>query len=85
MAARRNCTNAFRIGHVVAPSSGPCFGHLTLSALEIIAVMRAVGDHAHGCRRRVLILIPWRYGLRIQEVLAPAQSDLEQRRGSLLV
>jgi integrase len=52
---------------------------------EIIAVMRAGGDDAHGRRRRGLIVILWRAGLRIQEALALAESDLDQRRGALLV
>jgi hypothetical protein len=37
---------------------------------EIIAVMRASGDAAHGRRLRGLIVIRWRAGLRIQEALA---------------
>ena len=52
---------------------------------EIIAVMRAAGDDVHGRRLRGLIVILWRAGLRIQEALAPAESDLDQRRGALLV
>jgi hypothetical protein len=52
---------------------------------EIIAVMRAAGDDAHGRRLRGLIVILWRAGLRIQEALALAVSDLDQRRGALLV
>jgi site-specific recombinase XerD len=52
---------------------------------EIIAVMRAAGDDAHGRRLRGLILILWRAGLRIQEALALAESDLDPRRGALLV
>jgi len=52
---------------------------------EIIAVMRAAGDDAHGRRLRGLIVILWRAGLRIQEALALAESDLDQRRGALLV
>jgi site-specific recombinase XerD len=52
---------------------------------EIIAVMRAAGDDAHGRRLRGLIVILWRGGLRIQEALALAESDLDQRRGALLV
>ena len=52
---------------------------------EIIAVMRAAGDGAHGRRLRGLIVILWRAGLRIQEALALAEADLDQRRGSLLV
>jgi site-specific recombinase XerD len=52
---------------------------------EIIAVMRAAGDDAHGVRLRGLIVILWRAGLRIQEALALAEADLDPRRGSLLV
>jgi site-specific recombinase XerD len=54
---------------------------------EIIAVMRAAGDGAHGRRLRGLIVILWRAGLRVQEALALAlaEADLDQRRGSLLV
>ena|SRR5215207_9470451 len=52
---------------------------------EIIAVMRAAGDGSHGRRLRGLIVIMWRAGLRIQEALALAEGDLDQRRGSLLI
>ena len=52
---------------------------------EIVAVMRAAGDDAHGRRLRALIVILWRAGLRIQEALALAEADLDQRRGALLV
>ena len=47
--------------------------------------MRAGGDDAHGRRLRGLIVIMWRAGLRIQEALPRAESDLDQRRGALLV
>jgi site-specific recombinase XerD len=52
---------------------------------EIIAVMRAAGEGAHGRRLRGLIVVLWRAGLRIQEALALTEGDLDQRRGSLLV
>ena len=52
---------------------------------EIIAVVRAAGDDAHGRRLRALIVILWRAGLRVQEALALAEADLDQRRGALLV
>ncbi len=52
---------------------------------EIIAVMRAAGDGAHGRRLRGLIVILWRAGLRIQEALALAEADLDHARGALLV
>jgi site-specific recombinase XerD len=47
--------------------------------------MRAAGDNAHGRRLRALIVILWRAGLRVQEALALAEADLDQRRGALLV
>jgi len=52
---------------------------------EVIAVMRGAGDDAHGRRLRGLVVILWRAGLRIQEALALAEADLDQRRGALLV
>lgn len=52
---------------------------------EIIAVMRAAGDDAHGRRLRALTVILWRAGLRVQTLLGLAEADLDQRRGALLV
>jgi site-specific recombinase XerD len=52
---------------------------------EIVAVMRAAGDGAHGRRLRGLIVILSRAGLRIQEALCLAEADLDHRRGALLV
>jgi integrase len=52
---------------------------------EIVTVMRAAGDGAHGRRLRGLIVVLWRAGLRINEALALAEADLDRRRGSLLV
>jgi site-specific recombinase XerD len=52
---------------------------------EIIAVMRQAGDGLHGDRLRGLIVVLWRAGLRIQEALALNESDLDERRGALLV
>jgi site-specific recombinase XerD len=52
---------------------------------EIVAVMRAAGDTVHGLRTRALIIVLWRAGLRISEVLALAESDLDRSRGSVLV
>ena len=52
---------------------------------EIIAVMRAAGDAAHGRRLRGLIVLMWRAGLRIQETLALTEGDLDPRRGAVLV
>src|SRR4051794_30035311 len=55
------------------------------SVEEIVAVMRAAGDRRHGCRVRALIVVLWRAGLRIHEALALNESDLDRRRGALLV
>jgi site-specific recombinase XerD len=52
---------------------------------EIIAVMRTAGDSLHGRRLRGLVVVLWRAGLRIDEALALHESDLNRRRGSLLV
>jgi site-specific recombinase XerD len=52
---------------------------------EIIAVMRAAGPSEHGDRIRALVVILWRAGLRINEALSLAETDLEPRRGSVLV
>jgi len=52
---------------------------------EIVAVMRAACNDAHGRRLRGLIVVLWRAALRIQEALAPAEAALDDRRGALLV
>lgn len=52
---------------------------------EIIAVMRVAGEGVHGQRIRALVVILWRAGLRIHEALTLAETDLEPRRGSILV
>src|ERR1044071_2967097 len=52
---------------------------------EIVSVMRAAGDSFHGHRLRGLIVVLWRAGLRISEALALAESDLDPRRGAVLV
>jgi site-specific recombinase XerD len=52
---------------------------------EIVAVMRHTPDDRHGWRIRAMIVVLWRAGLRVQEALALAEHDLDQRRGLLLV
>lgn len=54
-------------------------------AEEIILVMRQAGDGRHGLRIRALIALLWRGGLRISEALALNETDVDERRGSLLV
>ena len=46
---------------------------------EIVAVMRAAGDGAHGARMRALIVLLWRAGLRITEALTVTEHDLDAR------
>jgi site-specific recombinase XerD len=52
---------------------------------EIVAVMRQAGNSRHGLRARALIVVLRRSALRIQEALALTETDLDQRRGSVLV
>ena len=52
---------------------------------EIVAVMRQAGDTRHGRRMRGLIVVLWRAGVRIHEALTLAETDLNERRGSLLI
>jgi integrase len=52
---------------------------------EIIAVMRTAGTSADGVRLRALVVLLWRAGLRIGEALALAETDLDRRRGAVLV
>jgi site-specific recombinase XerD len=52
---------------------------------EIIAVMRTAGASPDGVRLRTLIVVLWRAGLRIGEALALAETDLDARRGAVLV
>ena len=47
--------------------------------------MRQAGDDRHGDRMRGLIAVLWRGGLRIHEALALVETDLNVRRGSLLI
>src|SRR5437588_5773276 len=55
------------------------------SVEEIVTVMRATGPTKAGTRMRALIVLLWRAGLRISEALALAESDLDPRRGAILV
>ena len=47
--------------------------------------MRQAGDRIDGHRVRGLIVVLWRAGLRISEALALNESDLDPKRGSILV
>jgi site-specific recombinase XerD len=52
---------------------------------EIVAVMRQAHQARYGHRLNGLIVVLWRAGLRINEALALIETDLDQRRGSILV
>ena len=52
---------------------------------EIVAVMRRIPTDRYGLRLRALIVVLWRRGLRIHEALSLTESDLDPRRGSILV
>jgi site-specific recombinase XerD len=47
--------------------------------------MRRAGADCHGLRIRALIAVLWRGGLRISEALALNETDIDERRGSLLI
>ncbi len=48
-------------------------------------MMRHAGAGIHGDRMRGLVVVLWRAGLRMAEALDLAESDLDERRGALLV
>ena len=52
---------------------------------EIILVMCRAGNDRHGLRVRALIAVLRRGGLRISEALALNETDIDERRGSLLI
>jgi site-specific recombinase XerD len=52
---------------------------------EIIAVMREAKQARYGHRLNGLIVVLWRSGLRINEALSLTETDLDERRGSILV
>jgi len=52
---------------------------------EIVAVMRHARQARHGNRLNGLIVVLWRAGPRIHEALSLTETDLDQRRGSILV
>src|SRR2546430_14134509 len=47
--------------------------------------MRKIGLDRHGLGLRAMIVVLWRGGLRIQEALDLTESDLDARRGSILL
>ena len=68
-----------------APQQGPPLPAGPAQRGGIIAVMRACGRRLEGVRLRAVIVVLWRAGLRISEALALSESDLDRRRGAVLV
>jgi len=52
---------------------------------EIVSVMRQARQVRYGARLNGLIVVLWRAGLRIHEALSLMESDLDPRRGSILI
>ncbi|MHB8659359.1 MAG: tyrosine-type recombinase/integrase [Solirubrobacteraceae bacterium] len=52
---------------------------------EIVAVIRAAGSGEDAARLRALVIVLWRAGLRTSEALALTESDMDVRRGAILV
>jgi site-specific recombinase XerD len=77
-------TPGFRAG--VAPcNEGQRYPAEPPTVDEIVAVMRQAGHDRHGHRLTALIVVLWRAELRIHEALSLTETDLDQRRGSILV
>jgi Phage integrase family len=87
-AAGRRRSPATMPGHNAGRASrnkGICYPADPPTVDEIVAVMRRTPADRHGVRLRALIVVLWRGGLRIQEALSLIESDLDPRRGSILV
>jgi site-specific recombinase XerD len=70
---------------IAPPNKGQTYPADPPTVDEIIAVMLQTGHDRHGHRLNALIVVPWRAGRRIQEALSLTETDLDQRRGSILV
>jgi site-specific recombinase XerC len=87
-AAGRSRSPATMPGHHagrIPPNKGRRYPADPPSVDEIVAVMRQAGDGRHGRRMRGLIVVLWRAGLRIHEALTLTETDLNERRRSLLI
>src|SRR4051812_19583691 len=91
------CPSTCSMPPVVAARPRPCLGS-TLAGLRATraCAIRPIhrpsrrsspfcGDTLHGQRLRGLIILLWRAGLGISDALALAESDLDARRGAVLV
>ena len=77
-------TRGSRLG-VAPPNTGQRYPVDPPPVDAIVAVMRQAPRTRHGHRLRARIVLLWRAGLRIQEALSLTETDLDPRRGSVLV
>ena len=77
-------TPEFRTG-IAPPNKGQRYPADPPTVDEIVAAMRQAGHDRHGHRISALTVVLWRAGLRINEALSLTETDLDQRRGSVLV
>jgi site-specific recombinase XerD len=77
-------TPGFRTG-IAPPNKGQRYPADPPTVDEIVAVMRQAGHHRHGQRLTALIVVLWRAGLPIHDAPSLTETDLDQRRGSILV
>ena len=77
-------TPAFHVGKP-PPNKGQRYPADPPPVDEIVAVMRVAAQAWYGARLNGLIVVLWRAGLRIHEALSLLESDLDPRRGSILV
>ncbi len=85
MTAHRRRTRATGGVQRVPPNKGRRYPADPPTVDEIVAGMRQAGDGHHGRRMRGLAVVLWRAGLRIHEALTLIETDLNKRRGSLLI
>jgi site-specific recombinase XerC len=84
----RRCSPAATPGFLcgrVPPNKGRLYPPDPPRPEEIILVMRQAGETRHGLRIRALIAVLWRGGLRISGALALTETDIDKRRGALLI
>jgi site-specific recombinase XerC len=80
---RRPCQSFTSVGRRRTRGSATLLTPPTVD--EIIAIMRVARGAPYGNRLNGLIVVLWRAGLRINKALSLTETDLEQRRGSILV
>lgn len=72
-------------GWAVPPNKGKKFPPEVLTQGEIRALLAACRRTSSGIRNRALLVVMWRAGLRVGEVLALRPSDLDPEAGTLRI